>query len=78
MLLIGRDLIEAHHVLDQRIGPPSSPYAQKLPLGWTIIVETCLDKVNRPNAVNVMKTNLTGDGRASLFNPCLYSGKMCF
>lgn len=33
MLLIGRDLIEAHHVLDQRIGPPNSPYAQKLPLG---------------------------------------------
>lgn len=25
MLLIGRDLIEAHHVLDQRIGPPNSP-----------------------------------------------------
>ncbi len=41
-ILIGRDLIEAHHVLDQRIGPNRSPYAQKLSLGWVIIGETCL------------------------------------
>lgn len=73
VLLIGRDLIEAHHVLDQRIGPPNSPYAQKLPLGWTIIGETCLGKVHRPNAVNVMKTNLTSEGRVTLFNPCINS-----
>jgi hypothetical protein len=32
MLLIGRDLIAAHHVLDQRIGHGNAPYAQKLPL----------------------------------------------
>ena len=37
LLLIGRDLPEAHHVLDQRTGPRGSPYAQQLPLGWVVI-----------------------------------------
>ena len=53
LLLIGRDLIEAHHVLDQKIGPRNSPYAQKLSLGWVIIGETCLGKMHRPDAINV-------------------------
>lgn len=33
LILIGRDLIEAHHVLDQRVGPQNTPYAHKLPVG---------------------------------------------
>ncbi|XP_070196629.1 uncharacterized protein [Littorina saxatilis] len=31
-LLIGRDLLMAHHVLDQILGAPSAPFAQRLPL----------------------------------------------
>lgn len=27
LLLIGRDLMEAHHVHDQRIGPKNTPFA---------------------------------------------------
>jgi hypothetical protein len=44
-ILIGRDVISAHHVLDQRLGGDSVPYAQKLPLGWVVIGESCLGKV---------------------------------
>ena len=33
-LLIGRDLIETHVVLDQRLGVP---LGQRLPLGWVLI-----------------------------------------
>lgn len=50
-----------------------TPYAQKLPLGWTIIGKTCLGKVYRPYAVNVMKTNPTSEVRVTLFNPCINS-----
>lgn len=37
LLLIGRDLPEAHHVHDQNVGPTGSPYGQRLSLGWVII-----------------------------------------
>ncbi|CAC5374701.1 unnamed protein product [Mytilus coruscus] len=43
LLLIGRDLMQAHHVLDQKIGKPYQPYAQRLKLGWIIVGESCLD-----------------------------------
>jgi hypothetical protein len=43
-ILIGRDLPEAHHVLDQIIGPPMTPFAQRLPLGWVIIGDVCLNE----------------------------------
>ena len=66
--LIGRDVIEAHHVLDQRIGPRNSPYAKRLPLGWAIIGETCLGNIHQQETVNVNKTNLTG--RPSVFQQC--------
>ncbi|XP_033752106.1 uncharacterized protein LOC117335931 [Pecten maximus] len=70
LMLIGRDVIRAHHVLDQRIGPSNTPYAQKLPLGWVIIGETCLGRTRIPELVNVCKTNFLADGRPSLFKPC--------
>ena len=70
LLLIGRDLIEAHHVFDQRIGPHNSPYAQKLCLGWVIIGETCLGKIQKPDHINVNKTHVLGNGRESIFKPC--------
>ena len=70
LLLIGRDLIEAHHVHDQRIGPRGSPYAQRLSLGWAIIGETCLGKGHGTDSVNVKKTYLLKNGRPSIFQPC--------
>ena len=41
VLLVGTDLLKAHHVLDQRTGSDSTPYAQELLLGWTIVGESC-------------------------------------
>ena len=69
LLLIGRDLIVAHHVLDQRISH-DAPYAQKLSLGWTIIGETCLNKAHLPAKVSVNKTYLHERGRPSILLPC--------
>ncbi|XP_061191767.1 uncharacterized protein LOC133200011 [Saccostrea echinata] len=70
-LLIGRDLISAHVVEDQRhvTGNPV-PYAQKLPLGWVIIGPVCLDAVHMPDKVTVHKTYVLSNGRPSVFQPC--------
>ncbi|XP_071123362.1 uncharacterized protein [Mytilus edulis] len=70
LLLIGRDLIEAHHVLDQRIGPPRTPYAQQLKLGWVVIGETCINKQHVPLELNVKITNILPTGQPSTFQPC--------
>ncbi len=70
LLLIGRDVLGAHHVLDQRVG---TPYAQRLPLGWVIIGETCLSKIHQTDAVSVRKTVVLDNGRGSLFTPCTNS-----
>ncbi|XP_056016957.1 uncharacterized protein LOC130053618 [Ostrea edulis] len=70
LLLLGRDIVEAHHVVDQRIGGRNQPYGQKLRLGWTIIGETCLGKTHVPRSINTYKTHLLGSSRASLMPPC--------
>ena len=72
LLLIGRDLPEAHHVYSQLTGPKGSPYAQKLSLGWVIVGETCLGKIHKSDYVNVNKTYLLPNGRASHFQPCTH------
>lgn len=36
LLLLGRDIIEVHNVLEQHNGPPHAPFAQKIALGWVI------------------------------------------
>ncbi|XP_062610035.1 uncharacterized protein LOC134271839 [Saccostrea cucullata] len=69
-LLIGRDVPEVHHVLDQITGPRGAPFAQKLGLGWVIIGDVCLGKVHEPDHVNVMKTSVLSDGRVTQFEPC--------
>lgn len=69
LLLIGRDLIIAHHVLEQRISH-DAPYAQKLSLGWTIIGETYLKKAHLPATISVYKVYLHNDGRPSILLPC--------
>lgn len=69
-LLIGRDLIDAHHVIDQKTGPPGSPYAQRLGLGWVVVGEVCLGKVHQPDSVVTNKTYLVSKDRASVCQPC--------
>ncbi|MCG8046576.1 MAG: hypothetical protein N0E48_13205 [Candidatus Thiodiazotropha endolucinida] len=71
MLLIGRDLPEAHHVYDQRVGPKGSPYAQKLSLGWVVIGETCLGGIHKSDFVDVKKTYVLSNGRHSVFKLCM-------
>ena len=70
LILIGRDLPEAHHVSCQLTRPKGSPYAQKLNFGWVIVGETCLGKIHKSDYVNVNKTYLLPNGRASHFQPC--------
>jgi hypothetical protein len=70
LLFIGRDLMEAHHVLDQRFGPWNIPYPQRLRLGWVIAGESFLNRTHKPDVVNGNKVNILGNGRPSLFEPC--------
>ena len=71
LLLIGRDIPEAHHVLEQRTGPQGTPYAQRLSLGWVVIGESCLGRVHSPDTqLNVKKTSILPGGRPSLLLPC--------
>lgn len=71
LLLIGRDLIDAHHVENQITGPQGAPFAQKLSLGWVIVGEVCIGKFHKADTnVNSLKTNLLVDGRTTLFDPC--------
>jgi hypothetical protein len=73
-LLIGRNLLEAHHIQKQLLGPKDAPFAQKVGLGWVIIGDVCLNKRHHPeleaNKVSSLKTNITRDGRTSIFTPC--------
>ena len=72
-LLIGRDLPEAHHVLEQVVGKQGMPFAQKLTLGWVIVGEICLGKVHPPDVISVNKTTIMSDGRGTIYEPCQYS-----
>jgi hypothetical protein len=46
LLLLGRDVTEAHHIVDQVVGQSGAPYAQRLGLGWVVIGELCLDQIH--------------------------------
>ncbi|XP_069140928.1 uncharacterized protein [Argopecten irradians] len=71
LLLIGRDMLSVHHVLEQRVGQPDQPYAQRLPLGWVIVGESCLDGVHATSTANVLKTMLRpSSGSTSNLNQC--------
>lgn len=52
LLLIGRDV----PVMKQRISPDNEPFAQRSPLGWTIIGDTCRSRQHIPKTANVYKT----------------------
>ncbi|XP_033761536.1 uncharacterized protein LOC117343299 [Pecten maximus] len=77
LLLIGRDLLIAHHVLEQKVGPPEQPYAQRLHLGWVIVGESCLNGLHAPTSkANVLKTLLNPTpGPDSILRPC--DSKIC-
>ena len=70
LLLIGRDLGEAHHGLEQRIGLPRSPYAQKIDFGWVVIGDVCLGRTHRPDTVVANKVTVLPNGRITLCDPC--------
>ena len=70
LLLIGRDLGEAHHVLEQRIGPPHSPYAQKIGFGWVVIADVCLGRTHIPDTVIANKVTVLPNGRPTLCDLC--------
>ncbi|CAC5372170.1 unnamed protein product [Mytilus coruscus] len=72
MLLIGRDVTAAHHILDQRIGKDNEPYAQHLRLGWAIIGKTCLGLVHTSDTITVNKTTVLQNGRETNLKPCEY------
>ncbi|XP_056022195.1 uncharacterized protein LOC130055048 [Ostrea edulis] len=71
LLLLGRDLLPAHHILEQRLGPIHAPFAQRLRLGWVIIGDVCLGTSHKPDEISVMKTFTLKDGRTTLFQPCM-------
>ena len=48
-LLTGRDLIEAHQVLQQITRPESTPFAQRLRLGWYVVGEVCRGMPHKPD-----------------------------
>ncbi|XP_048747853.2 uncharacterized protein LOC125660050 [Ostrea edulis] len=70
LLLIGRDAIEAHHVLEQVVGPADSPFAQRLKLGWVVMGEMCLGRNHKPDSISVCKTYHTSQGRPTVLPPC--------
>ena len=70
VILIGRDQLPLHHVLEQVVGDDHEPFAQKLRLGWTVIGEVRLGKMHKPNSITVRKIGLLPCGRATPFTPC--------
>ncbi|XP_056017291.1 uncharacterized protein LOC130053762 [Ostrea edulis] len=73
-LLIGRDVIQAHHVVDQRLGGDNLPYAHKLPLGWVVVGESCIGALHGRESVQtitVSKTHILANGRATYLEPCV-------
>ena len=68
LLLIGRDLAEAHHVKDQRIGARNAPFAQQLNLGWVVVGDVCLERFHKPN-ITTYKTTIIDSHRETIFKP---------
>ncbi|XP_072564870.1 uncharacterized protein, partial [Paramormyrops kingsleyae] len=70
LILLGRDIIQVHKVLEQRNGPLGAPFAQRLALGWVIIGDVCLRGAHKPTSVHTFKTNILENGRPSCMTPC--------
>lgn len=70
LMLLSRDILRLHKVLEQRSGPHNVPFAQCLELGWVIIGEVCLGKTHKPADVSVFRTNVLSSGRSSILSQC--------
>ena len=73
LILIGRDMIAARNVLDQRIGQSNSPNAQKLRFGWVVIREMCLGAVHKPETIITNKIHILRNGRPSTLHAQMIS-----
>ncbi|XP_039902004.1 uncharacterized protein LOC120742644 isoform X1 [Simochromis diagramma] len=69
LLLLGRDILQAHKVRQRINGPHNAPFAQRLDLGWVVVGEVCLGNVHRPT-VSTLKTVVLENGRPTVFKPC--------
>lgn len=69
LLLLGRDVLQAHKVRQRINGPHNAPFAQRLDLGWVVVGEVCLGNVHRPT-VSTLKTVVLQNGRPTVFKPC--------
>lgn len=69
LLLLGRDIIRVHKVRQQINGPHNAPFAQRLDLGWVLVVDVCLGNAHKP-VVSTFKTNVLDNGRPSFLTPC--------
>lgn len=70
LILLGRDIIEAHKVLEQCSSPPRAPFAQCLALGGGIVGKVCLCGAHKPSAATGYKTSTLVDGHPCLMSPC--------
>eukprot|EP00079_Xenopus_tropicalis_P024746 XP_012817710.2 PREDICTED: uncharacterized protein LOC100485864 [Xenopus tropicalis] len=70
LLLLGRDILQAHKVHEKINGPFNAPYAQRLELGWVIVGEVCLGSTHQTNRVSTLRTSVLPNGRTTLLNPC--------
>ncbi|XP_038065714.1 uncharacterized protein LOC119735847 [Patiria miniata] len=79
LLLIGRDVLQAHKVREQINGPDNAPYAQRLDLGWVIVGDACLDGLHKKVGISVHNTGLLDNtGRQStVFEPSRSSRQVC-
>ncbi|XP_062619211.1 uncharacterized protein LOC134280770 [Saccostrea cucullata] len=57
-LLIGRDVVSTHHVLDQKLGENNLPIAQRLSLGWVIIGQVCMGNLHHASVTLKMMLNV--------------------
>ncbi|XP_077389538.1 uncharacterized protein LOC144026608 [Festucalex cinctus] len=69
LLLLGRDILQAHKVRQRINGPHNAPFAQRLDLGWVVVGEVCLGKLHKPT-VSSFKTVVLENGRPTIFEPC--------
>ncbi|XP_064462317.1 uncharacterized protein LOC135372779 [Ornithodoros turicata] len=69
ILLLGRDIVQAHKVREQRNGPNNAPFAQRLDVGWVIVGDVCVDRL-RTQGVHAFATAVLENGRPSWFTPC--------
>nr|XP_054592946.1 uncharacterized protein LOC129159777 [Nothobranchius furzeri] len=69
LLLLGRDVLQAHKARQRINGPHNAPFAQCLDLGWVVVGEVCLGNVHRPT-VSTLKTVILENGRPTVFKPC--------